>query len=81
MLPTLYALWPGNLNSMSWQVRHPVLMTMEQVGDELPRPLTLNKYCGYFLSIQAMSPLCVSVTIKGTLITYPARRGGSRVMV
>jgi len=52
-----------------------------QVGDELPRPRTLNKYCGYFLSIQAMSPLCVSVTIKGTLITYPARRGGRRVMV
>jgi len=52
-----------------------------QVGDELPRPRTLDKYWGYFLSMKAMPPLCVSVTIRGSLITCPAAMGGSRVMV
>jgi len=28
-----------------------------QVGDELPRSRTLDKYWGYFLSMQAMFPL------------------------
>ena len=52
-----------------------------QVGDELPRPRTLDKYWGYFCLRRAMPPLCVSVTIRGSLITCPAPRGGIRVMV
>ena len=52
-----------------------------QVGDELPRPCTLDKYSGFFCLCKAMPPLCVTATIRGSLITCPARRGGSRVMV
>ena len=53
-----------------------------QVGDKLPRPRTLDKYWGYFCLCRAMPPLCVSVTIRGSLIiTCPAPRGGSRVMI
>ena len=49
-----------------------------QVGDELPRPRTLDKYWGYFLSMQGIAS---TVTIRGSLITCPAPRGGSKVMV
>ena len=52
-----------------------------QVGDELPRPRTLDKYWVFFCLCRAMPPLCVTATIRGSLITCPARRGGSRVMV
>ena len=48
-----------------------------QVGDELPRPNTGVIFC----LCRALPPLCVSVTIRGSLITCPAPRGGSRVMV
>ena len=53
-----------------------------QVGDELPRPRTLDKYWGYFLSIQDnASTMRFSDNPRGSLITCPAPRGGSRVMV
>ena len=49
-----------------------------QVGDELPRPRPLDKYWGYFLSSRAIPPLCVSVTIRGSLTESPALlRGGA----
>jgi len=35
MLPTLFALCPGNLNSMFWPVRHPVPTTMVRVAGVL----------------------------------------------
>jgi len=78
MLPTLYALWPGNLNSMSWQVRHPVLMTMEQVGDELPRPLTLDKYWGYFLSVQGNASTMRFSDNQGVTHHLPCSKGGQQ---
>jgi len=64
-------------------VRHPVLMTMEGyrfVTNSLDRAPYTNTEVIFFLC-RAMPPLCVSVTIRGSLITCPARRGGSRVMI
>jgi len=83
MLPTLFALCPGNLSLMFWPVRHPVPTTM--VGYRLPtnsldRALYTNTGV-IFCLCRAMPPLCVSVTLRGSLITCPAPRGGSRVMV
>ena len=60
-------------------VRHPVPMTM--VGyrlatnslDRAPQTNTGVIFC--------LCRACVSVTIRGSLITCPAPRGGSRVMV
>ena len=49
-----------------------------QVGDELPRPRTLDKYWGHFLSMQGNAS---TMRFRGSLITCPAPRGGSRVMV
>jgi len=53
ILPTLFALCPGNLNSMlSGKSSRPYDDGRVQVSDELPRPRTLDKYWGYFLSMQ-----------------------------
>jgi len=54
MLPTLFALWPGNLknNVLAGKASCPYDDGRVQVGDKLPRPCTLDKYWGNFLSMQ-----------------------------
>ena len=83
MLPTLSALslCPGNLNSMFWLVRYLVHLTMEGyrlVTNSLDRVPETNTG-DIFRLCTAMPPLCVSVTIRGSLITCPAPRGGRRL--
>jgi len=47
-----------------------------QVGDELPRPRTLDKYCGYFLSIQGNASTMRFSDNQGVTHHLPYSKGG-----
>ena len=52
-----------------------------QVGDELPRLRTLDKYWGHFLSMQGNASTMRFSDNQGVTHLLPCSKGGSRVMV
>ena len=49
-----------------------------QVGDELPRPRTLNKYWGYFLSMQGNASTMRFSDNQGVTHHLPCSKGGQQ---
>ena len=49
-----------------------------QVGDELPRPRTLDKYWGYFLSMQGNASTMRFSDIQGVTLHLPCFKGGQQ---
>jgi len=53
-------------------------MTLVQVGDELPRPRTLDKYWGYLLSMQGNASTMRFSDNQGVTHHLPCSKGGQQ---